>query len=259
MGREQDYKEEAYWSNVATRIIERHDQEKVAGDSDPYHIYKRNQFLKKFSKFPFQNKHILEVGPGPGGNLEQALLQGPASATGIDISNQMLSIAKARLPSDVQLLKTDGTSLPIEDKSVDISYTVTVLQHVTSPGMVEQLLAEISRVSSERIFLCERTEKSFQGNSLNHGRTISFYKNELIQYGFELVDHNFLNIQASYLICGAIRRTFNNPWRSEGQPPTIINQVLQKCLLPLSKVLDPFISQERDLTIMEFRNVKITP
>jgi len=258
MGREEDYKEEEYWSDVAARIKERSSERKVAGDSDPYHIYKRKQFLNHFSKFPLRDKHVLEVGPGPGGNIELALQQDPASATGIDISEEMLAMARARLPDHVQLLKTDGTTLPIDDNSVDISYTVTVLQHVTSPGMVEQLLAEISRVTDERIFLCERTEESFQGNDLNHGRTINFYKNHLSPHGFELVNHRFLNIQASYLICGVIRRLFNNPWRSEGQAPTLINQVLQKTFLPLSKMLDPLITQERDLTIMEFRNVKIT-
>ena len=175
--------------------------------------------------------------------------QNPASCTGIDISEEMLTIARDRLPDHVQLLKTNGTTLPIEENSVDLSYTVTVLQHVTSLGMVEKLLSEISRVTAKRIFLCERTEQSFQGNDLNHGRTIDFYKNHLSRQGFELVNHNFLNIQASYLVCGAIRCLFNNPWRSEGQPPTLLNQILQRTFLPLSKMLDPLISQRRDLTL----------
>jgi len=256
LSRETIYKEEDYWSDVARRIGKRPYQNEVAGDDDPYHNYKRKVFLNHFRQLSFQHKKVLELGCGPGGNLEELMNLNPSSVTGVDISEQMLCLAKQRLPEEVILLKTNGTELPLPNNAVNISYSVTVLQHITTSGMVEQILNELGRVTQDTIYLCERTEQKFRGDQLNQGRTISFYKSELAKVGFQLRSSKYLNIQISYLVCGAIRRIFNNPWRAEGESPTIVNQLLQKVLLPTTRLLDPLVKQERDLTIMEFKKVK---
>lgn len=66
-----EYNPEIYWSRVAQEI-EKRAENYVAGDDNPYFRYKRHKFLKKFlDTINFQSKVILEVGFGPGGNLQQ--------------------------------------------------------------------------------------------------------------------------------------------------------------------------------------------
>lgn len=64
------YHPEPYWSAVATRIKARSGKNVVAGDDEPYYRYKRDKFLKMLSSVDFKDKSVLEVGCGPGGNLE---------------------------------------------------------------------------------------------------------------------------------------------------------------------------------------------
>jgi ubiquinone/menaquinone biosynthesis C-methylase UbiE len=49
----------------------------------------------------------------------------------------------------------DGTHLPFEDRSIDLSFTVTVLQHVTDAAMLEALVKDICRVTRDTVVIME--------------------------------------------------------------------------------------------------------
>ena len=71
----------------------------------------------------------------------------------------MVALAKANLTSKkVEVFKTNGTSLPFESHTFDLVLTATVLQHNTDEKMLATLLADISRVSAQEIFLFEKIE-----------------------------------------------------------------------------------------------------
>ena len=59
------YNVEDYWSDVAKRMDLRNTNRLVAGDSEPFYEYKRENFLKLLLANNFHNKSVLEVGCGP--------------------------------------------------------------------------------------------------------------------------------------------------------------------------------------------------
>ncbi len=107
------YHPEPYWNEVAKRISRREEEKIIAGDDEPYYRYKREKFLKLFDKIDFQDKIVLEVGSGPGGNLFEILKKQPKELHGVDISHGMVDLSRKILNRKrVVINKTDGQNLP---------------------------------------------------------------------------------------------------------------------------------------------------
>jgi ubiquinone/menaquinone biosynthesis C-methylase UbiE len=121
-----------YWNEVAENIRQRGSESVIAGDDEPFYRYKRAAFLKYFIQIPFRGKSVLEIGSGPGGNLELVAALGAEKITGADVSSAMISIARERLNPEVDLVQVNGTELPFPDNWFDIVFTSTVLQHNTN-------------------------------------------------------------------------------------------------------------------------------
>jgi ubiquinone/menaquinone biosynthesis C-methylase UbiE len=251
-----NYNPESYWSTIGQRIKERQEFNVIAGDDEPYYRYKRKKFLELLESINFHDKSVLEVGCGPGGNLIEILKKKPSKLAGVDISNEMISLAKERLPSKVELFKSDGKELPFSNKSFDIVFTATVLQHNTNPEMLNYLIKEICRIGTTKVAIFERIENKVTGDELCEGRPVDFYKSKFESYGFKLVDKRFINIGVSYYISGAIRKVFNPSNRAEGEPITKISELLQKLTLPITKLLDYVYRPKRDLAKLEFERIE---
>ncbi|NJL75149.1 MAG: class I SAM-dependent methyltransferase [Saprospiraceae bacterium] len=204
------YHPESYWSAVATRIKARSGKNVVAGDDEPYYRYKRDKFLKMLSSVDFKDKSVLEVGCGPGGNLEFIAQLMPKKLVGADISAEMVALAKSNLSSKkVEIFKTNGTSLPFESHAFDLVLTATVLQHNTDEKMLATLLADICRVSAQEIFLFEKIDNTIKGDELCMARPVEYYQQLASKHGFELQEVRFMNIYVSYLVAGVIRKILN--------------------------------------------------
>ena len=143
------YHAETHWSRVGREIAQRQGPNFVAGDDDPYYRYKRAKFVERFLEtLDVDGKTVLEVGSGPGGNLKHLLEhRHAAKLMGVDLAQPMVDLARTHLPPSVEITKVDGTSLPFADQSIDLTYTVTVLQHNTSEPMLRSLVNEICRVT----------------------------------------------------------------------------------------------------------------
>lgn len=254
-----NYQAEKYWSEVGKRIQERERSNIIAGDDEPYYRYKRREFLKLLREVDFSGKRILEIGCGPGGNLQELLKLNPSKITGADISQQMLDLAKAKLPDSVSLVKTNGTELPFPDSTFDIVFTATVLQHNTDEEMLNSLIKEICRVSSDQVILFERIETTIKGDETNLGRPISYYSKNLSENSFNLTSSKFLKIRASYYVCGAIRKYLNSRNRAEGEALNSFSIFLQKLTLSITRLLDYLITTKKDLGRLIFvkSNVKL--
>ena len=249
----QDYHTEEYWSEVANRIATRENENVIAGDDEPYYHYKRERFLQLLSEVDFVGKSVLEIGSGPGGNLKEVWKHKPASLTGADISNAMIDLARKNIPSEIQLVKVDGETLPFEDNAFDIVFTATVLQHNTDEKMLKQVVSELSRVSKSMVYLFERIDPVITGDELCYGRPISYYEELLEKAGFELDSVKYINIKASYYVCGALRKGLNPKSRKEGEPLSKISYFLQKATLPVTKILDKIFTSKTDLARVAFR------
>jgi ubiquinone/menaquinone biosynthesis C-methylase UbiE len=87
---------------------------------------------------------VLDIGCGTGLLLERLIARDPtARPTGVDVTPEMLAVARHRLGSRARLLLADGAGLPFPSGSFDLAATSSVLHHWTRPAAA---LAEIARV-----------------------------------------------------------------------------------------------------------------
>ncbi len=161
------------------------------------------------------------------------------------------------MPKEIELVKIDGKSLPFLDNEFDYVFTATVLQHNTDEEMLKQIMAEICRVSKEKVFLFERIEKKIKGDDLCYGRPIKYYEKICNSHGFKLTNTEFINIRVSYFACGIIRKIFSPKTRQEGEPLTRIAISLQKIKLPFTIQLDKIFKSKNDVAKLEFVRLNI--
>jgi ubiquinone/menaquinone biosynthesis C-methylase UbiE len=249
----ESYNPETYWDEVAATISSRTDLKLIAGDDEPYYRYKRKRFLELLNTIDFTNKTVLEIGSGPGGNLDFIYRKGCRKITGADVSSQMIALAKQLLSKkDIDIVKINGRDLPFDNNQFDLVFTSTVLQHNTDETQLKKLIKEIARVSKKEVLLFERIENTIRGHGTNLGRPVSYYRELLEQEGFMLKETKPLPIQASYYCCGIIRKVFNPKGRKEGEPLTKISIALEKITLPLTSILDKLIPSKRDVILLRF-------
>jgi len=249
-----DYDPEIYWDKVAEYINMRSNVKTIAGDDEPYYRYKRALFLKWLDKIDFSNKSVLEVGSGPGGNLKYLSDKNCREIAGVDISSKMIEISKRLLKeTNISLYKIDGAELPFGNNKFDIIFTSTVLQHNTKEAQVKALIKNICRVAKNEIIIFERIEKKIKGHQSNIGRPVEYYSSLFEENDFTLIETKFLKIQASYYICGIIRKLFNRKERKEGETISRISYFFETITLPITKLLDKIIPSKRDLGMLRFK------
>lgn len=247
------YHPESYWSEVAQRIDNRGDQNVIAGDDEPYYHYKRQRFLELLNGLAFDSKSVLELGSGPGGNLHEIYKHQPARLVGADISANMIQLARKNLGvKKIELVKIDGEHLPFQDQEFDLAFTATVLQHNTDEEMMKKILFELCRVTARELVLFEQINSTISGDDLMKGRPVHYYEQLCNEKGFVLKDVEFININVSYYVCGAIRKGLNPAKRKEGEPLNRISLFLENTLLPVTKQLDRVFKAEKDLTRLIF-------
>ena len=251
--RHDDYQPEPYWSDVAKRIAAREGHNLIAGDDEPYYRYKRKRFLEMLATLDVSGKRVLEVGPGPGGNLFELAKRKPAELHGVDISSDMIRLATETTRGlGVHLHKTDGGSLPFEDGYFDVVFSATVLQHNSDDDMMRGMLAEMCRVSGSQVALFEKVDARIKGDELCMARPVSYYADIAYTHGYQLQEVEHINIRASYLVSGAARKLLNAPSRKEGEPLSAISTLAQRVSLPLTRLIDPYWDSETDVAKMVF-------
>lgn len=249
-----EYRPEPYWSEVAGRIASREGRNVIAGDDEPYYRYKRERFLELLHSVDFGVKKVLEIGPGPGGNLAEVLRQNPAELHGADISQQMIDLASSHIDDPrVHLTKIDGRKLPYKNRQFDIVFTATVLQHNTDEEMLREIVSEICRVSDDRVVFFEMVAPQVTGDELCMSRPPRYYAELVRPHGFELREIRHINVYTSYLLAGFTRKVLNKNDRQEGEPLTPFSLTLQRMALPLTKRLDKVFKVKRDVAKLEFR------
>jgi SAM-dependent methyltransferase len=257
------YNPEVFFTRVGQEIEKRGTGNFVAGDDNPYYRHKRLKFLTRFlDSIDFQSKTVLEVGFGPGGNLWHiAMHHKPKVLFGADISQKMCDLAAKNLRGldNIKLAKIDGTHLPFEDQSIETSFTVTVLQHVTDGKMLLALIKDICRVTKDTIVIMEdigsHQELSGEGSTVN--RTVDIYKRAFGEDGFELQDVQYLNTKVS-------RRWYEFSWRvyrrlfgrkhHEGEQINTVGKLLIGIPMMGARFLDELFVERSNLAKLTFTN-----
>lgn len=91
-------------------------------------------------------QEVLEVGPGPG--LTTDLLRRRfIRMTALEIDSRLARALAARLDgSNVRIIHGDATNMPFEDGTFTGALACTMLHHVPSPSLQDQLFREVGRV-----------------------------------------------------------------------------------------------------------------
>jgi SAM-dependent methyltransferase len=259
-----EYNPEIYWSRVAQEI-EKRGPNYIAGDDNPYYTYKRSRFLDRFlDSIDFGSRTVLELGFGPGGNLGHvAKHHAPKKLLGVDISQNMLALATNNLSAypQVELTKIDGVSLPYLDRSIDLSFTVTVLHHNTDESMFRSLVSELCRVTNQTVVVMEDigTSQAVGGRGDWIGRSVDVYKSAFAENGFQLSRVRFLDTKISrtwnWLILGLYRRSIIRT-HYEGERMATFFRFLIWLPMPITRFLDNIIVDKLDLAKMEFNRLE---
>jgi len=246
-----NYEPEVYWSRVAQEI-EKRGNNYIAGDDNPYYRYKRRKFLKEFlDTIDVQSKTVLEVGFGPGGNLKHlAMHHAPTKLFGADVSGKMLELATKNLNKhDVTLAKIDGANLPYPTQVVDISFTVTVLQHNTDDTAFKRLVQELCRVTKTMIVIMEDIGAGQSGIGWI-ARPVETYRSVFAECGFTLSDVRFLNTKISRRWYESIDRRFISSRHQEGDPISFAMKCLIGLPVPITSRLDRVFVEKANLAKM---------
>ena len=239
-----------YWTNVAENIARRPGDKLVAGLETPFYAYKREKFVAAFlGSIPAAGKDVLELGCGPGGNLIELAKLHPSRLVGCDISPSMIDLAsKATAGLDgIELVPTDGKTLPFGDQEFAITYTATVLQHNYDEQM-RQVAAEICRVTREAIYLFEDTATRRKKRYSVILRPVGEYASVFGRHGFEVVETQALRVFASERTAGVLRRVLSRRPPSVGEPVSGLTRELERAVLPVTRRLDQVVGQPQGLT-----------
>jgi len=139
---------EDYWDKRANKLQRHKVEESFTTIPLPFYLYRRNRILNVLNAINMEGKRCLDLGCGDG-YYSVYLKNRGASVTGVDISNDMLNLAKRRAGGenlDIPFHKIDDEHLPFNDNYFDFVLTSDVLQHVTDKGKLGILLDEIARV-----------------------------------------------------------------------------------------------------------------
>jgi ubiquinone/menaquinone biosynthesis C-methylase UbiE len=144
------------WITRPDGLITFHERGFVFGNS-PSALFARNNYeIRRIHDelAGLRATRSLEVGCGFG-RLSLALTDHSEDHIAVDINSDALAAARAAYPT-VTFREAAAHALPFPDDHFDLVVTWTVLQHVP-PELVRQTCAEIVRVSSDTILLCEET------------------------------------------------------------------------------------------------------
>lgn len=261
----------AYWDNIARELLQRpHDdpsgvtsdemQHNSAGQrrtfeefhDTPYYALRQIRFFEEFLDSAFGDvTSVMEVGPGPGDNLNRLRSQGK-TVFGAEVSKVMVDIARRNgLDSVVQI---DGSHLPFEDKFCDAVFTSTVLQHNTKERAVS-LLAEMARVAAKEVHLFEDTAAiPVRDRRLHWLRTPSWYVSQLESKGYELTYQRRLPM-ACQEVAATIARLVVDRQLGQKARPTDRRLRLEGALCAVARPVDRHVPPIVGLTRMSFRRI----
>lgn len=90
---------------------------------------------------PLVGKRLLDAGCGTGRRLMHS---NAAVAIGLDLSAEMLAVARRTCPAEVRLLEGDVRSIPLDDASQDVSWCRLVIGHLPECATAYHELARVT-------------------------------------------------------------------------------------------------------------------
>ncbi len=154
------------------------------------------------SLIPVSFKNILDIGCGTGSLLEKLLKQKPkVRAFGLDLSENMLEVAKEKLPKNVELVYGEAEALPYDNKKFEVVIMIDSFGFFVNP---EQAITEAYRILKPggKLIIADKhivgLKKLFVNSTCYEEKQIRDFLNNA---GFDII--NILNnIPKGYLAIG---------------------------------------------------------
>lgn len=186
-----------YWEDSAkfgpvASVIDPRD---TLGFKNKYIIFVRDQAI--LSVLPKDKRlSILDFGCGSG-NLTKALASDVRRVVGVDISFDLLRLAKEQNDPQVSsFLQFDGHSVPLKDQRFDLALTYVVLNHIVNDDHLIKVLKEIHRVLAPqgKLVCIEQTRKTgaLTDNELKNQRSLDQFEKAFNQAGFRVEKREFI-------------------------------------------------------------------
>jgi hypothetical protein len=183
--------------------------------------------------------------------------RGPRRLIGCDIAPRMVQLARRNLGSTAEIVQLHDSQLPFENEEVDLSFTMTVLQHNRDES-VQLLLDELTRVTKSHLELIEDVTtfrpRSFGGTYFV--RDVNQYISWVTSRGFALEGvvhyHTWVSERVSFAI-QRVGRGLTGRANEEGQPITRAEATLERGLLRLTSPLDRRLPPTSGVSALRFR------
>lgn len=164
------------------------DPNDTRGHKNHYIAQLRDQVI--LSALPQENIQLLDFGCGSG-NLSRSLASEQRKITGIDISPELLDLARKQ--NDVhhsRFVLYDGAALPFPDQSFDVAVSYVVLNHIVDDSRLTDTIREIRRVlkDSGRLICIEQTRRKtlLTYNGIKKQRSIVDFSSIFAAAGFAI-------------------------------------------------------------------------
>lgn len=93
-----------------------------------------NEYEELFKPFcTFEGKTVLEIGCNRGYMLNAFLQHEKFKAIGADINDDALEKARADFGDKIKFVRSTPTTIPLEDESIDVIYTIDTVEHLSRP------------------------------------------------------------------------------------------------------------------------------
>jgi ubiquinone/menaquinone biosynthesis C-methylase UbiE len=142
---------------------------------------------------------VLDFGCGTG-RLSDWLIRRGARVQGVDITQEMVAVARRRVPqADFQTIET--SALPFADAHFDSIITAYVLQYyVASDARITSELARVLREAGKLIAIEQVAE-----DEIGRGGTVAAYEKMLVGAGLEVLDASAIRMGDSRILALAER------------------------------------------------------
>ncbi len=130
---------------VAQKIVEENRKiyNRIAGQFSSTRKHPWDDF-KLFDRFVSEGDTVLDVGCG-NGRLAEYLSEKNIKFSGLDVSEQLINIAKQSHPNHAFVVG-EATQLPFPDNSFDAVFIIATLHHIPSQELRTKVIAEAYRV-----------------------------------------------------------------------------------------------------------------
>lgn len=150
------------------------------------HKYPEKPAMEKELPATFEGKKVLCVGVESGDELREILKRNPVRVTGIDISNELLHIAKSRFP-DVEFKNMDMVAMDFSDATFDYIYSSLTFHYARDWDTLCSEIYRVMKKGGELLFSTHHpgywSRKTPTGNSYTNDRGVTLAEHTAVLPG----------------------------------------------------------------------------